>query len=128
MYAASKSSLEIVSEALRLEMAPLGIKVVTLVTGAVKSQGQTYFGDFKLPSTSKYLAIEDAIANRAQGGDGFPRMDTKLYAEQVVKDVLRGATARLWIGNNATAAKWVSALLPDSLIVSLSVVLCCPPC
>jgi 1-acylglycerone phosphate reductase len=99
-------------------MIPLGVKVVTLVTGAVKSQGQTYFEDFKLPATSKYLAIEDSIANRARGGDGYARMDTKKYADQVVTDVLRGTTGRLWVGNLATIAKWTSALLPDSLIVS----------
>jgi 1-acylglycerone phosphate reductase len=126
LYAASKRSLELVSEALRLEMVPLGVKVVTLVTGAVKSQGQTHFGDFKLPPTSKYLAIEDAIANRARGGDGFARMDTEKYAEHVVKDVLQGATGRLWVGNTATVTKWASALLPDSLIVSSALLLYIP--
>ena len=109
-------------------MVPLGVKVVTLITGAVKSRGQTYFGDFKLPPTSKYLAIEDAIANRARGGDGFARMDTERYAEHVVKDVLRGATGRLWVGNIATVTKWTSALLPDSLIVSLPLLLHTPAC
>lgn len=125
LYRASKISLEAISEALKLEMVPLDVKVVTLVTGAVKSQGQTYFGDFKLPPGSMYLAIEDAIANRAQGGDGYARMDTKLYAERVVKDVLRGVTGRLWVGNNSTATKWVSALVPDSLMARSP--LCCIP-
>jgi 1-acylglycerone phosphate reductase len=58
-------------------MLPLEVKVVTLVTGAVKSQGQTHFEDFKLPSTSKCLGIEDSIANMARGGDGYAKMDTK---------------------------------------------------
>jgi 1-acylglycerone phosphate reductase len=111
-------------------MIPFGVKVVTLVTSVAKSQGQIYFGDFKLPPISKYLAIEDAIANRARGGDGFARMDTERYAEHVMKDVLRGATGRLWVGNIAAVTKWTSALLPDSLIVSLppSVVHSCLSC
>lgn len=72
-YAASKRSIEIVAETLRLELAPLGVDVLCLVTGAVKSMGLTHFGDFKLPEGSLYQSIEGVITSRAQGNDGLPQ-------------------------------------------------------
>ncbi|GAW16517.1 hypothetical protein ANO14919_059470 [Xylariales sp. No.14919] len=51
-YAASKASIEIVAETLRLELGPFGVGVLEVITGAVKSRGQTYFGDLKLPDQS----------------------------------------------------------------------------
>jgi 1-acylglycerone phosphate reductase len=63
---------------MRLEMAPLGVRVVTLLTGAVQSEGRTAFGDFKLPENSRYDVIEDSITKRARGEDGFARMDRRV--------------------------------------------------
>jgi len=101
LYSGSKRALEILSETLRLEMEPFGVKVVEVVTGAVVSKGQTYFQDMKLPANSIFLPIEDTIVNRAQGGDGHPRMATNEYAASTVDDILAGATGRIWKGNNA---------------------------
>ncbi|TGJ78223.1 hypothetical protein E0Z10_g10541 [Xylaria hypoxylon] len=101
-YAASKRSIEIVAETLRLEVAPFGIGVLEVVTGAVKSKGQTYFGDFNLPQQS---SIEPTIASRAQGTDGLPRMDTMEYAKAVVDDVLQRTIGRVWHGGFADKVK-----------------------
>jgi NAD(P)-dependent dehydrogenase (short-subunit alcohol dehydrogenase family) len=119
LYSASKISLEMLSEALRLEMAPFHVKVAEIVTGAVQSNGQTYFTDIKLPSESRFLPIEDTIVNRAQGGDGHARMATDKYAEDVVDDILRGATGRIWHGNNAASTKAaVTGPVPQEKMVS----------
>ncbi|KAI1177692.1 hypothetical protein F4777DRAFT_541004 [Nemania sp. FL0916] len=97
-YAASKRSIEIVGETLRLELAPFGVDVIEVVTGAVKSKGQTYFGDFKLPQGSLYKNIEPTIASRAQGKDGVPRMDTLEYANAVTENILERVSGRVWHG------------------------------
>lgn len=65
VYAASKMSQEILSETLRLEMAPFGVTVLAVTTGAVKTNGQTYSKDWKLPADSIYKPIEDMIAARS---------------------------------------------------------------
>ncbi|KAI1163093.1 hypothetical protein F5B18DRAFT_672638 [Nemania serpens] len=101
-YAASKRSIEIVADTLRLELGPFGVSVLEVVTGAVKSKGQTYFGDFKLPEQS---SIEPTIAGRAQGNDGVPRMDTTEYAKAVVDDALQRTTGRVWHGGFADRVK-----------------------
>ncbi|KAI0139832.1 hypothetical protein GGR57DRAFT_488490 [Xylariaceae sp. FL1272] len=100
-YAASKMSLEIVAETLRLELAPFGVNVVEIVTGGVKSQGQTYFNDFKLPEDSLYKPVEGIIAQRAQGNEGMPRMETVEYTTVVVDKMMKGTVGRIWHGIRA---------------------------
>ncbi|KAI0204950.1 hypothetical protein F4808DRAFT_412694 [Astrocystis sublimbata] len=104
-YAASKRSTEIVAETLRPELAPFGVGVLEVVTGAVRSQGQTYFGDFELPPNSLYKSIEPIIASRAQGNDMLPRMDTLEYANEVCKETLKRTSGRIWQGGFADMVK-----------------------
>ncbi|KAI1120276.1 hypothetical protein F5Y10DRAFT_273231 [Nemania abortiva] len=108
-YAASKSSIEIVADTLRLELDPFGVGVLEVVTGAVKSLGQTYFDDFALPQESVrsrlYKRIEATIARRAQGDDGLPRMDTMVYANAVVDDIMNRTVGRVWYGTYADQVK-----------------------
>ncbi|KAI0853765.1 hypothetical protein F5Y00DRAFT_257066 [Daldinia vernicosa] len=80
-------SSEIVAETLRLELAPFGVDILEIVTGAVKALGQMYFDDFQLPANSLYKSIEDTIANIAQGNDEIPRMETRKYATAVVDEI-----------------------------------------
>lgn len=119
-YSASKRSLEIVAETLRLELAPFGVDVLEIVTGAVKSQGQSYFGDFQLPTLSLYKSIEDIIANRAQGNDGVTRMETIEYAIGVTDKILLPGrtTGRFWYGFNADATRMgiTATGVPSSII------------
>lgn len=57
------------------------------------------------------------MAARARGDDNFTRMETKTYAEKVVKDVLRGRRGRIWRGKAAGMIRW-SNLLPVWVMVS----------
>lgn len=96
------------------------MKVIQVVTGAVESNGQTYFQDWKLPEDSLYKPIEALIANRVRGGDGHPREDTEKYAKEVVEDILSGKTGKIWRGGNATSTKGATTSDVDrSLLVSL---------
>ncbi|KAK1143258.1 hypothetical protein N8T08_006958 [Aspergillus melleus] len=104
-YAASKRSLELIAETLRLELQPFNIRVLSIVTGAVKTLGQTYFGDFKLPEDSLYKAIEGTVAARARGEDGHARMGLMSYAEEVVSAIVGGKSGKVWCGENAEATR-----------------------
>ncbi|RAO74287.1 uncharacterized protein BHQ10_010299 [Talaromyces amestolkiae] len=115
-YAASKRSIEIIAETLRLELGPFNVGVLSIVTGAVKSQGQTYFGDFKLPDDSLYSSIEDIIASRAQGKDGVDRMPLMAYSNKVVDQITKGVMGKFWCGNNASETKFGSSYLPASIM------------
>lgn len=119
-YAASKRSLEIVAETVRLELAPFGVGVLEVVTGGVKTRGQTYFGGFKLPEQSLYKNIEDVIANRAQGQDGMPRMEAAEYAAVIADQITKRTTGRFWYGTNAesTRISTTATTVPQSAMVS----------
>ncbi|KAF3397230.1 NADPH-dependent 1-acyldihydroxyacetone phosphate reductase [Talaromyces pinophilus] len=115
-YAASKRSIEIIAETLRLELGPFNVGVLSIVTGAVKTQGQTYFGDFKLPDDSLYSSIEDIIASRAQGKDGVDRMPLMAYSNKVVDQITKGVMGKFWCGNSASGTKFGSSYLPASVM------------
>ncbi|PYH90777.1 putative hydroxybutyrate dehydrogenase [Aspergillus ellipticus CBS 707.79] len=115
-YAASKRSIEIIAETLRLELAPFGVGVLSVVTGAVRTMGQTYFGGFKIPDNSLYKPIEDVVAARARGEDGVERMDLMTYSNEVVSKITQGTTGKFWYGNNAESTKYGSSLLPTSIM------------
>ncbi|CAG8955593.1 hypothetical protein HYFRA_00009547 [Hymenoscyphus fraxineus] len=117
LYAATKRSLELLAETLRLEIEPFGVKTVQVITGAVQSNGQTYFGDWKLPDGSLYKPIEELIKNRTQGGDGHPREATEKYAREVVGDILEGRTGKVWRGGNSGSTKRaVTTDVPQDLL------------
>jgi 1-acylglycerone phosphate reductase len=105
---------------LRLELAPFGVDVLEIVTGAVRSKGQTYFGNLKPPTGSLYKDIEDIIVSRAQGkNEGTVRMDTKTYTSAVFEEIMKRGTGRFWYGTNADVIKMstTAAAVPQSAMV-----------
>ncbi|KAL5357099.1 hypothetical protein BJX96DRAFT_143900 [Aspergillus floccosus] len=112
VYAASKRSQEIIAETMRLELAPFGVKVLSVVTGAVGTRGQSYFGDWHLPEDSLYKSIEKTIYARAHWEDGVPRMDAITYAEKVVNRLTAGSTGTVWYGASSSTVKFLLSWFP----------------
>lgn len=85
-YCASKAALHAISDAMRMELAPLGVAVVMLQPGAVRSG----FGDAALAGVgdldlagSPYEPVRASIEQRATSSqDGA--MDADVFAERVV--------------------------------------------
>lgn len=113
--------MELMADTLRLELIPFKVKVLCIVTGATQTQGQTYFGDFKLPEGSLYKPIEETIAARAQGQDGSERLPLMEYSSQVAAQIESGATGRFWCGANSASTK--AAMSGDSNEVMVSALL-----
>jgi 1-acylglycerone phosphate reductase len=118
IYNASKAADNVFSETLRLELSPLGIKVVTVITGGVASNIMTNGPKTQLPSSSKYASMEKQLMEMGEGNDGISRMSSQDYAERVVSDVLKGATGLIWRGNNASMTRYAAAFMPRFLSVS----------
>jgi hypothetical protein len=113
--------MEVIYETLRLEVAPFGVNVIEIVTGAVKSNGQKgHFDSYALPPDSLYKPIEGTIASRARGEDGVPRMDLEEYATAVVEDIVSRTAGKFWYGSNAEMVKMstVAVGVPQSVVVS----------
>lgn len=123
IYAASKAALTIITETLRLELSPLGVNVISVETGGVKSNGHCNLPPVKLPPRSNYLPLEKLMAASARGDDNYAQTETKIYAEKVVKDVLRGKKGRIWRGKAAGLIRW-SNWLPVWVMVSSNILHC----
>lgn len=105
------------AETLRLELAPFHVKVLSVVTGALKTNGQTYFDDWTLPEGSRYAPVEQTIKDRARGQEGAPRMEAADYAKRVVAEIVKGKTGKLWYGASAGPVKFMTSYLPSWIVV-----------
>lgn len=89
-YATSKAALNNLSETLRLELAPFGVSVVTILPGVIDSN--LHVNDaaaFEMPPSSRYSAIKHIIASGA-AGELLPKgsLSAEKFAELVVDDVM----------------------------------------
>ena len=68
-YCSSKAALHALTDALRMELAPFGIRVVSIQPGGVRSSfGNNAEAAIRLPQDSLYRPVEAGIRARAQAG------------------------------------------------------------
>ncbi|KAK0622045.1 hypothetical protein B0T17DRAFT_309685 [Bombardia bombarda] len=124
-YNASKAAASSFTEVLRLELAPFGVRVINLLTGAVKS---TFFDNAPkatLPANSLYNIAKAEIEHAMAGADAEANgTDPVVWANQVVKDLSKNSPPYwIWRGAYANQVKWASFLpvgSTDSIIKKLS--------
>ncbi|GAB1215000.1 Succinate--CoA ligase [ADP-forming] subunit beta, mitochondrial [Aspergillus terreus] len=105
VYNASKAALHSFSETLRVELAPFGVNVTTVVTGGVQSRiART---QRTLLPNSIYAPIEDEYHRRVtHSQDGA--MPNTAYAKSVVAQVLYGSAPWRWFWPWAQGRKnWI---------------------
>jgi len=87
-YCASKAALHALSDAMRLELAPFGIEVITVQPGAVTSSlGQTGTHHIALPAGSLFAPLAQNIRARAVASQEGA-MATRDFARQVASALL----------------------------------------
>ncbi|CAG8959750.1 hypothetical protein HYFRA_00001656 [Hymenoscyphus fraxineus] len=89
-YCSSKAALTNISETMRLELAPLGISVITAMVGIVQTNFAQNVGssDATLPSDSRYLVIKDFIFNPKSIENSTGGAKISDLAESLVGDIL----------------------------------------
>ena len=115
VYNASKAALHSYSAALRVEVAPLGVHVITVITGGVKSRIARV--KRTLQNDSAYKVLEDDYQKRQTHSQDVG-METEVYAKEVVKKVLEAEgwlwrTKTIWAGGSAGTVRWLSWILPE---------------
>lgn len=87
-YAASKAALSAMSGVMRKELAPLNIRVATVVSGAVATGFKAGNPAWKVPTkTSLYAALAGAVEGKESAGPAGA-MSPDDYAARVVGDLL----------------------------------------
>ena len=110
------------SETLRVELEPLGVRVVTSICGSADTPmfGKPG-GPMDLPETSYYHGVQEA-AWKERMDHQRQAMDVDVLAGKLVKDILGGARGVIWHGAFAPLVRWASWLnitwLVDRLINS----------
>ena len=84
LYAASKAAVHSISDALRMELAPFGVKVSVISPGAIKSNiGDNNLKAFHLPEKSFYQSVIKYVMARANASQGKKKGFTLLHLKIV---------------------------------------------
>ncbi|KAI0321587.1 hypothetical protein OF83DRAFT_249970 [Amylostereum chailletii] len=112
MYGCSKAALALLGDTLRVELAPFGIQVMTVMAGTVKNSRDPSRVSVNVPPGSLYVPAKNRFAfiiARVEEG----RMSTEAFAETVVTEVLRTRMkARVWAGSNSWVVWLVRLIVP----------------
>ncbi|KAI9045133.1 SDR family oxidoreductase [Aspergillus affinis] len=121
-YNSSKAAVRSYSETLRLELAPLGVKVITVMAGVVVTNIFENHPEANLSDSSPWKPAEKVLQDQAAGSMTEGAMPRAVFARNVADSVLGGVTGLTWEGKMASIAYWCSGFLPmwvlDRIIVS----------
>ena len=119
-YTASKAALAAVGNTLRVELAPFGVRVVTVVTGSVRSRlFDNADSRSRLPQGSLYAPLKERIDKR-DFLDGITWTSAEEYAKQIATDLLKPKPKPvLWRATFSTMAWFVNTFLWQGALASL---------
>jgi NAD(P)-dependent dehydrogenase (short-subunit alcohol dehydrogenase family) len=117
-YCASKAALHALSDALRMELKPFGIQVVTVQPGAIQSNFGEAARNGLMPQRaldSWYAPLQTQIENRASLSQESAT-PTALFAEQLVRQLVRAnPPAVIRLGEKSRWLPLLQQLLPRPL-------------
>ncbi|KAI9710738.1 MAG: hypothetical protein M1820_002571 [Bogoriella megaspora] len=117
VYNMSKAAAGMMTETLRLELMPFGIKVIDLKTASVRSRfydKQAQGPKARLPEDSIYSPARDVVENiMTEGSVGLKFMPQEDWAKEVVESLLkRDPAPHIWSGASATLIRVLTSIVP----------------
>ena len=112
-YCSSKAAIHALSDALRMELAPFGIRVVTIQPGGVLSSFGNHAEEaLRLPEGSLYKSVEKSVHARAQAGQRGATPAAEFVGPVV--DALLSDAPPIVVrgGKNSTRLPLMKSLLP----------------
>ncbi|WP_456024861.1 SDR family oxidoreductase [Pseudomonas protegens] len=120
-YCASKAAVHALSDALRMELAPFGIRVMEVQPGAIQSSFAKNAGheaEQLINEQSPWFPLREGIRARAKASQDKPTPASE-FAAVLLKAVQQSKPPRLIrIGNGSRALPLLAALLPKGLLES----------
>lgn len=118
IYNSSKAALALASETWRHELAPLGVRTMTLVTTGVKTNAFKEDRTTPLPESSLYFAIRHVVHGLADGHLQDSGITTREYATTVIREIEKGTVGLVWAGGQAFSGRWGWFFSPQFVKVS----------
>ena len=126
-YAGSKFALEAVSDSLRREVGPLGVKVIVIEPGAVRTEmlgrvsvtGERITREMTTEQRGRYATLMHSVISQAQAA--IPKGVPAEEAGQVVADAItsKRPRTRYTVGRDAAMIVRIARFLPDRMLDSL---------
>jgi NAD(P)-dependent dehydrogenase (short-subunit alcohol dehydrogenase family) len=120
-YCASKAAVHALSDALRMELAPFGVRVMEVQPGAIASDFAKNAGheaEQLISEQSPWFPLRDGIRARAKASQDNPTPASE-FAAGLLKAVQQGKPPRLVrLGNGSRALPLLAGLLPKGLLES----------
>lgn len=117
VYCATKAALHALSDAMRMELAPFNIHVLTVMPGAIESE----FGNSAeasltrtLPPNSMYEWVKEGINKRAKASQSNPT-PTSEFVTELLKTIEASRQSQVAIGNGSTTLPLVARIVPTKL-------------
>ncbi|MET1076850.1 MAG: SDR family oxidoreductase [Pseudomonas sp.] len=118
-YCASKAAVHALSDALRLELAPFGIRVMEVQPGAIASQfgaNASQRAEQLIDERSPWWPLREGIRARARASQDNPTPASEL-ARDLLKAVHKSKPPRLLrLGNGSRALPLLAALVPKAVL------------
>jgi NAD(P)-dependent dehydrogenase (short-subunit alcohol dehydrogenase family) len=118
-YCASKAAVHALSDALRMELAPFGVRVMEVQPGAINTSFAKNAGvqaELLINEQSPWWPLRDGIRARSQASQDKPTPANE-FAADVLKAVQQSQPPRLLrSGNGSRALPLLAALLPKGLL------------
>ncbi|MBB3062571.1 SDR family oxidoreductase [Microbulbifer rhizosphaerae] len=117
-YCASKAALHALSEVLRLELKPFGIRVMTVQPGAIASEfgrhAETSLRGLLAPD-SWYKRQEEAVRARAQESQQNATLASSLARKLAAELLRKRPPALVRLGNKSRLLPWMARWMPQRL-------------
>ena len=121
-YCASKAAVHALSDALRMELAPFGVRVMEVQPGAIDTSFAKNAGtqaELLINEQSPWWPLRESIRARAKASQDRPTPASK-FAADVLKAVQQSTPPRLLrSGNGCQALPWMAALLHKGLLETI---------
>jgi len=118
-YCASKAAVHALSDALRMELAPFGVRVMEVQPGAIESSFAKNAGheaEQLITEQSPWFPLREGIRARAKASQDKPT-PAREFAEGLLKAVQHSNPPRLIrLGNGSRALPLLAGLLPKGLL------------
>ncbi|AEO64373.1 uncharacterized protein THITE_2041110 [Thermothielavioides terrestris NRRL 8126] len=118
-YASSKAALTTLSETMRVELEPFGVRVLTVMLGGCATNAHAGMPDLVLPPGSRYQKIWETIDRQKKGLIYKNKQDPKVTARNLVSDITGGRSSYVWRGAAATLCWFSTTFMPNSMFVKM---------